>query len=105
MRQPRYSKLSSLEIGASNRKGSPTGRGFGGSDLKLDRLQTSAFPIVSSSVLMSNDLTPVASLQSAPLVVEVGKIVVVTIWFWCLIGANFCFEAIGSIVCYGTQDI
>lgn len=105
MIQPRYSKLSCLGTGTVVKKRLPTGRGFGGSDLEITQLQTSAFSIVSSTVLRADDQLPVATLQSSPLVIEAGKIIVVMIWFWCLIGANYCFDIINAIAGYGSQDI
>ncbi len=105
MKQPRYSKLSSLGICASGKKGLATGKGFGGSDLKISQLQTSAFPIVSSTVLRADDQILAPTLQPSPLVVEAGKIVIVMVWFWCLIGANYCFDLVSSITGYGSQDI
>ena len=105
MIHPRYSKLSFLGTGTVAKKGLPTGRGFGRSDLKITQLQTSVLPIVSSTVLRADDRLPIATLQSPPLVIEAGKIIVVTIWFWCLIGANYCVDLVNSIAGYGSQDI
>jgi hypothetical protein len=105
MIQPRYSKLSSLGTGASDKKGLATGKSFGGSDFETSQLQAPMFPIVSSTVLRADDQLPATTLQPSPLVVEAGKIVVVTIWFWCLIGANYCFDLVSSIAGYGSQDI
>ena len=105
MIQPRYSKLSSLGTGTSNKQRLSTGNGFGVSNLEISQLQASVFPIVSSTVLRADDLLPVATLVSSPLVIEAGKIIVVTIWFWCLIGANYCFDLVNQIAGYGSQDI
>jgi hypothetical protein len=105
MIQPRYSKLSFLGTGTVVKKGLPSGSSFGGSDLKTAQLQTSVFPIVSSTLLRADNQLPVATLQSSPLVIEVGKIIVVMIWFWCLIGANYCIDIINTTAGYGSQDI
>jgi hypothetical protein len=105
MIQPRYSKLSSLGTGALDKKELPTGSSFGGSDLEISQLQISVFPIISSTVLSADNQMRAATLQSSPLLIEAGKIVVVMIWFWCLIGANYCFNLVNSITGYGTQDI
>jgi hypothetical protein len=71
------------------------------------------FSIVTDSVSISDHTTipPIpqsggyANDKQSPLVVEAGKILVVAIWFWCLIGANFCFDSLSTIVRYCLQDI
>jgi hypothetical protein len=84
MIQPRYSRLSSFAESSLIRQSLPTGNGFGG---------------------VADYAIPVYIEQPSPFVVEVGKIFVVAIWFWCLIGADFCFSMISTIVRYGAQDI
>jgi hypothetical protein len=105
MIQPRYSRLSSFAESSLIRQSLPTGNGFGGSTLNLTQSQELVFAIASSSVSVADYAIPVYIEQPSPFVVEVGKIFVVAIWFWCLIGADFCFSMISTIVRYGAQDI
>jgi hypothetical protein len=105
MIQPRYSRLSSRSSNPMFRQALPTGKGFGGSSLKFNQSKELVFSIVSDSVSISGDRTPVYNEPTAPLVIEVGKIIVVALWFWCLIGANFCFDSVTTIIGYGTQDL
>ncbi len=105
MIQPRYSRLSSLAKSSLIQRNLPTGNGFGGSSLKLTQAEELVFSIVTDSVSISPYTTPICVEQPSPLVIEVGKIVVVALWFWCLIGANFCFDSISTIVQNGAQDI
>jgi hypothetical protein len=105
MIQPRYPRLSAFGISPVTGRKLSTGNGFGGSNLKISRREELVFSIVSSSVLIS-DCTPAIVIErSSPLVIEVGKIVVLACWFWCLIGANFCVDSISAIVAARTQDI
>jgi hypothetical protein len=48
---------------------------------------------------------PVWIEQPSPLVIEAGKIAVIAVWFWCLIGADFFFDLIGTIVSYCSQEV
>jgi hypothetical protein len=105
MIQPRSSRLSSRSSSPMFRQGFPTGKGFGGSCLKLNQSPELVFSIVSDSVSISDYQAPVYNEPTAPLVVEVGKIILVAIWFWCLIGTNFCFDSINTIRHYGAQDL
>ena len=105
MIQPRDSRLSSRSHNPMFRQTLPTGKDFGGSSLKLNQSQELVFSIDSKSVSIAGYPTPVRNQISAPFVIEVSKVVVAAIWFWCLIGANFCFDSVITIVGYGTQDL
>jgi hypothetical protein len=105
MIKPRHARLSSLAKISLTRSKLPTGSSFGGSRLKINQSEELVFSIVSDSVLIANYPTSVYLEPPSPLVIEVGKIIVVAIWFWCLIGANFCFDSISTAVGYGTEDI
>jgi hypothetical protein len=99
----RLSRLSSLATSPISHQTLPTGKGFGSSNLQLDRLPERLLSVVISSTAVSDLSIPVK--KSSPLIVEVGKILVLACWLWCSIGANFCLESIGSIASFGTQDI
>jgi hypothetical protein len=105
MMHPRFSLLTDLVTSPLVQKPLPTGNGFGGSNLKIDQLSECVFPIVSSSVSFSDCPVPSEIKQSSPLVIEVGKIVLLALWFWCLIGADFCADRIGMIAAFSAQDI
>jgi hypothetical protein len=105
MIQPRYSRLSALSKKTLISQNLPTGNDFGGSKLQTTQPQELVFSIVTDSVSVSDYTIPIKIEQPSPLVVEVGKIVIVAIWFWCLIGANFCFDSVSNILDYGARDI
>jgi hypothetical protein len=105
MIEPRHSRLSSLVKSSLTQNNLPTGSGFGGSSLKLDRSEELVFSIVTDSVSILEYTDPTSIEQPSPLVLEVGKIVIVAIWFWCLIGANFCYDSLSTILRYGSQEI
>jgi hypothetical protein len=84
----------------------PTGKGFGGSTLSLLPLQELVLPIaIDVESIADNQTRSISEPPPASLAIEVGKIVVVTLWFWCLLGANFCFDRISSISNFGTPDV
>jgi hypothetical protein len=83
----------------------PTGNCFGGSSLKIVRFQALVLPIASRYVLNGDRLPSISTKQTSPLIVEVGKIILLTLWFWCLIGANLCSDSINSIASLCTQDV
>jgi hypothetical protein len=87
------------------RQGFPTGKGFGGSSLKIAPSQELVFSIVGDATSVSNYTIAAAIEQRSPLVVEVGKIIIAAIWFWCLVGANFCFVSVTNILHYGARDL
>jgi hypothetical protein len=121
MIDPRSSRLLPVSTGATTQKNLPTGNNFSGSSLSSIQPETSVFSIVTDSVSISDRTTIppipqsrgycegkrdlITNEQQSPLVVEAGKILVVAIWFWCLIGANFCFDSLSTIVRYCLQDI
>jgi hypothetical protein len=105
MIHPRYPRLSSVIKNALVRQALPTGNGFGGSSLKIVPEQELVLPKVSSSVLLVDPTPSTCIEESSPLVIEVSKIVVLAFWFWCLIGADFCFNSISAIVGSSTQDV
>lgn len=105
MIQPRYSRLSSHSSSPMFRRNVATGRGFGGSSLKLNQSPELVFSIVSNSVSISEYKILDCETKTSLFVIEAGKIILVAIWFWCLIGANFCFDGLNTILNYGTQDL
>jgi hypothetical protein len=113
MIEPRSSRLRPLSTSDGIHRNLPTGKSFSGSSLSPIQPEKLVFSIVTDTVSVS-DHTTLASIpqsggyaneQQSPLVVEAGKILVVAIWFWCLIGANFCFDSLSTIVRYCIQDI
>jgi hypothetical protein len=105
MIQPHYSRLSALTASSVFPHKRPTGKGFGGSNLLITQSEKLVFSIVSDAVLVANDTTPICTEQPSPLVVEVGKILLLVIWLWCSIGANFCFNSMSEIVRYSVRDV
>ena len=104
MIDPRSSRLLPVSNSSSIHRNLPTGKNFSGSTLTPIQLEKLVFSIVTDSVSLS-DHTLASTEQQSPLVIEAGKILVVAIWFWCLIGANFCFDGLSTIVSYWIQDI
>jgi hypothetical protein len=106
MLQPRDYRLPAFAQNPLVRQTLPTGNGFGGSSLLEFRPERDLiFPIVSSSATFV-DLPPsICIQQSSPLIVEVSKIVLLALWFWCSIGADFCFNSISSIVGSCARDV
>ncbi len=111
MIQPRYSKVLSVSTHTSVRPNLPTGKNFSGSSLGVIQSDKLLLSILTDSIS-----TPTASAAiphsggdanepQSPLVIEAGKILVVAIWFWCLIGANFCWDSLSTIARYCIQDI
>ncbi len=121
MIEPRSSRLLPASTGFKIQRNLPTGKSFSGSSLSIIQPDKLVFSIVTDSVSISDHPTIPAIPQSggyckgkrsatanepqSPLVLEAGKILVVAIWFWCLIGANFCFDSISTIFRYCIQDI
>jgi hypothetical protein len=113
MIEPRSSRLRPLSTSDSIHRNLPTGKSFSGSSLSTIQPEKLVFSIVPDSVSVSDHTTLVsisqsggyANEQQSPLVIEAGKILVVAIWFWCLIGANFCFDSLSTVVRYCIQDI
>jgi hypothetical protein len=129
MIEPRSSRLRPLSTSDRTYRNLPTGKNFSGSSLSAIQPEKLVFSIVTDSVSASDHTTIVsipqsggyciwrkpavgtskrsatANEQQSPLVVEAGKILVVAIWFWCLIGANFCVDSLSTIVSYWMQDI
>jgi hypothetical protein len=113
MIEPRSSRLRPLSTSDSIHRNLPTGKSFSGSSLSTIQPEKLVFSIVTDSVSVSDHATLVsipqsggyANEQQSPLVIEAGKILVVAIWFWCLIGANFCFDSLSTVVRYCIQDI
>jgi hypothetical protein len=113
MIKPRHSRLRPLATSVRIQRNLPTGSSFSGSSLSIIQPEKLVFSIVTDAVSISEDpkLASIpqsggyANEQQSPLVIEVGKILVVAIWFWCLIGANFCFDSLNTIVRYCIQDI
>jgi hypothetical protein len=97
MLQPRYSKLSFFIANPPVGQSLPTGTGFGGSNLKLDRDGELVLPLANPAIPIAAYPQPVAPQQQSPLLVEFVKIVCLALWFWCLLGANFCVNCVGAI--------
>jgi hypothetical protein len=113
MIEPRYSRLLPVSTSSGIQRNLPTGKNFSGSSLRSIQSDKLLFSIVTDSISIS-DHTALASIpqsggytkeQRSPLIIEAGKILIVAIWFWCLIGANFCFDSFSTIVRYCIQDI
>jgi hypothetical protein len=121
MIESRSSRLRLRPTGAGIQRNLPTGKNFSGSSLSIIQPEKLVFSIVTDTVSGSDHPTigsslqsegyctskrdPIANEQQSPLVVEAGKILVVAVWFWCLIGANFCFDSLSTIVRYCLQDV
>jgi hypothetical protein len=105
MIQPRYSRLSRRSTKTQTRQELPTGSSFGGSSLKATSAAELTFLIEHDSAPVADYQIPVWIEQPSPLVIEAGKIAVIAVWFWCLIGADFCFDLIGTIVSYCSQEV
>jgi hypothetical protein len=105
MIQPRSSRLSSRSTNIQIRLDLSTGNGFGGSSLNATSASEVVFAIECDAASIADYQIPVQIEQSSPLVIEAGKIAVTAIWFWCLIGADFCFDLVGTIVSYCSQEV
>jgi hypothetical protein len=105
MLQPHSSGLSQLVTSPLSRTKLPTGKSFGSSTLNLFPLQELVLPIAIDSESIADNTSAIDQQQPRSLAIEVGKIVVVALWFWCLVGANFCFDTINSIANFRTPDI
>lgn len=105
MLQHRYSKLSSLESNRRSQQMLPTGNGFGGSNLNINRSEQLVFSIVTSSEVIPDCTRSIDGRASSPLVIEVGKIVLLACWLWCSIGVSFCSESISAIAYSFSQDV
>jgi hypothetical protein len=102
MLQPRYSKPS-VFTSNSPAHSLPTGKGFGGSNLNLNIDWELVFSSIDTQIPVVVCPQPVPVQQSSPLVVEVLKIISLALWLWCLVGANFCANFIGSISNFAPQ--
>jgi hypothetical protein len=105
MIQPRYSRLLPQSKNTQIRKNLPTGNGFGGSSLNAAPAKKLVFSIVSDSASIADYQIPVWIEQPSPLIIEAGKIAVTAVWLWCLIGADFCVDLVGTIVSYCNQEV
>jgi len=98
MIQRRYASFSTLVISPLVQAKFTTGKGFGGSNLKkIVQFQELVVPISGSSAMISDDPVPMCDRQSSLLVIQVGKIALLTCWFWYLIGVNFCANSMSAI--------
>ena len=105
MIDPRSSRLRPHSTSVRTHRNLPTGKDFSGSNLSTIQPEKLVFSIVTDTVSVS-DHPPLGSIEpQSPLVIKAGKILVVGIWFWCLIGANFCFDSLSTISRYWIQDI
>jgi hypothetical protein len=103
MSQPRY-PISAF-VTPVVRSALPTGKGFGGSNLKVFRCPELLVPSVDGSVINARYPVSIDTQQSSPLIVKVCKIFVLSLWLWCAIGADFCVNSVRAISTYGTQDV
>ena len=103
MSQPRHpiSAFTTRSIGSAL----PTGTGFGGSNLNVFRRSELLVPSNDGSVVNAQYSVPIYTKQSSLLIVKVGKIFVLSLWLWCAIGADFCFNSVRAISTYKTQDV
>jgi hypothetical protein len=80
MLQPYHSKLSHQGSSYPRRQILPTGNNFGGSDLNtLPSPRFTRSAIVSSFVLLTQ--------KSSELLLQLFSLILVSIWFWCLLAA------------------
>ena len=105
MIQPRYSKLRPSSVRSEIHRNLPTGKSFSGSNLNPIQPAEIVFSIVSDTVSIANYPEAVWIEKRSPLILEAGKIVVCAIWFWCLIGADFCADSVSTVITYCIQDI
>jgi hypothetical protein len=112
MIDPRSSRLRPYSTSANIQRNLPTGKSFSGSSLSLIQSDKLLLSIVADSILIADPAFAsvpqsggYANEPQSPLVIEAGKIVIVAVWFWCLIGANFCFDSLSTIVSSCFQDI
>jgi hypothetical protein len=105
MIEPRYSRLSLSATSSKIGQVLPTGKSFGGSNLQADLAEEWILPIMTTPVLIENNLHSIPTEQASPLIVEVGKIFGLALWLWCLVGANFCVNSFNAIASYRTQNI
>ncbi len=83
----------------------PTGKGFGGSNLHVFQCSKLLVPSIDGSVVNAQHSVSIYTQQSSPLIVKVGKILILSLWLWCAIGADFCFNSVRAISTYKTQDV
>jgi hypothetical protein len=104
MLQPHSSGLSQLVTNPLSRTKLPTGKSFGSSTLNVLSLQELVLPIEIEAEEIADRPNEI-SQSPRSLAIAVSKIVVVALWFWCLVGANFCFDTINSIANFRTPDV
>ncbi|WP_310427657.1 hypothetical protein [Chamaesiphon sp. VAR_48_metabat_135_sub] len=98
MLRPHYLRLSSFAKSSPIEQTFPTGKGFGGSSLlRIVPDRDRVFPIVSDSISFVDPTPSICIQASSPLIIEVSKIFLLALWFWCSIGADFCFNSVSSI--------
>jgi hypothetical protein len=106
MIKPRHFRLFSSTTASQKCQVLPTGKSFGGSSLQVNLPEEWMLPIMStSSMLMEENPQSTVTEKTSPLIVEVGKIFVLALWLWCLIGANFCTNSLNAIASFRTQNI
>jgi hypothetical protein len=105
MLQPHSSGLSQLVTSSLSRTKLPTGKSFGSSTLNVVSWPELMLPITIDAESIADNTGASAQQQPPSLAIEVGKILVVAIWFWCLVGANFFFNTINSIANFRTSEI
>ena len=102
MLHPRFLR-SSASVTPLVRQIFPTGNGFGGSSLNTIRFQVSGFKTINNSASSTVEIP--TRIQPASLLIEVGKIFLLTLWLWCAIGFDYCWSGMNSRASYSTQDV
>lgn len=103
MSQPRHP--TSAFVTPLVRSALPTGKGFGGSNLNVFQCPELLVPSIDGSVVNAGYPVSIYTQQSSPLIVKVGKILVLSLWLWFAIGADFCLNSVRTISTYKTQDV
>ncbi|WP_309738348.1 hypothetical protein [Chamaesiphon sp. OTE_20_metabat_361] len=102
MLHPRFLRSSAF-VTPLVRQTFPTGNGFGGSSLNTIRFQISGFKTINNSEHSAVKIP--THIQPASLLIEVGKIFILTLWLWCAIAFDSCWSGMNSRASYSTQDV
>lgn len=97
MLRPRHSRFTVTFKGCSVNQSLATGKSFGCSTLNIDRQITAEFPISKNLTFSSNTTIPIEIEGSGLSAIEVIKLVLLSVWLWCLLGVNACLNGIGTI--------
>jgi hypothetical protein len=97
MLHPRRSRFTAIFKSCSVTQSLATGKSFGCSTLNVDRQIAVESPISTNLTFISNTTTSIEIERSGLSALEVIKLVVLSIWLWCLLGVNSCLNGIGTI--------